>query len=57
MIAKALDLDVEVVKEMYQYYDFSAKITSNDKKGFQRTADFMYDNGMIEKKLDVDILF
>lgn len=57
MTAKALDLDVEAVKEMYRYYDFSTKITSNDKRGFQRTADFMYENGMIEKKLNVDILF
>ncbi|MBQ4560417.1 MAG: NrtA/SsuA/CpmA family ABC transporter substrate-binding protein [Tyzzerella sp.] len=57
MTAKALDLDVEAVKEMYRYYDFSTKITSSDKNGFQRTADFMYENGMIEKKLDIDILF
>lgn len=57
MTAEALDLNVDAVKEMYQYYDFSTKVTSSDKKGFQRTADFMYENGMIEKKLDVDILF
>lgn len=57
MTAKALDLDVEAVKEMYRYYDFSTKITTADKSGFQRTADFMYENGMIEKKLNVDILF
>lgn len=57
MTAKALDLNVDAVKEMYRYYDFSTKITSGDKSGFQRTADFMYENGMIEKKLDVDILF
>lgn len=57
MTAKALNLDVEAVKEMYRYYDFSTKITSNGKSGFQRTADFMYENGMIEKKLNVDILF
>lgn len=57
LTAKALDIDVEAVKEMYRYYDFSTKVTSSDKSGFQRTADFMYENGMIEKKLDVDILF
>lgn len=57
MTAKALDLDVDAVKEMYRYYDFSTKITTSDKNGFQRTADFMYENGMIEKRLDVDILF
>jgi len=57
LTAKALDIDVEAVKEMYRYYDFSTKVTSSDKNGFQRTADFMYENGMIEKKLNVDILF
>lgn len=57
LTAKALDIDVEAVKEMYRYYDFSTKVASSDKSGFQRTADFMYENGMIEKKLDVDILF
>lgn len=57
LTANALDLNVEAVKEMYRYYDFSTKITSSDKNGFQRTANFMYENGMIEKKLDVDILF
>lgn len=57
LTAKALDLDVAAVEEMYRYYDFSMKITSSDKKGLQRTADFMYENGMIEKKLNVDILF
>ncbi len=57
LAAKALDIDVQAVKEMYRYYDFSTKVTSGDKSGFQRTADFMYENGMIEKKLNVDILF
>ena len=57
LTAKALDLDVEAVKEMYRYYDFSTKVTSADKSGLQKTADFMYENGMIEKKLNVDILF
>ena len=28
-----------------------------DKAGFQRTADFMFENGMIENKLDVSTLF
>ena len=57
LTAKILDIDVEAVKEMNRYYNFSTKVTSNDKSGFQRTADFMYENGMIDKKMDVDILF
>lgn len=57
LTAQTLDIDVEAVKEMYRYYDFSTKVTSGDKAGFQRTADFMYETGMIDKKMDVDILF
>lgn len=28
-----------------------------DKEGFQKTADFMYESGMIENELDVNTLF
>lgn len=56
-VAAALDLDVDAVKEMYGFYDFSTEITDADKKGFQKTADFMYESGMIENKLDVNTLF
>lgn len=57
MAAAELDLDVDAVKEMAQYYDFSTEITAADQEGFQRTADFMYRAGMIEKELDVNTLF
>lgn len=56
-VAAALDLDVNAVKEMYAYYDFSTTVTDADKEGFQKTADFMYESGMIESKLDVNTLF
>lgn len=56
-VAAALDLDVDAVKEMYGYYDFSTEITGADKEGFQKTADFMYESGMIENELDVNTLF
>ncbi|MGN0136576.1 ABC transporter substrate-binding protein [Anaerotignum sp.] len=55
--AAALDLDEAAVAEMYEYYDFSTEITEADKAGFQSTADFMYESGMIEKELDVSTLF
>ena len=57
MVAEELDLEVTAVEEMYQLYDFSTEITEEDKKGFQRTADFMFESGMIENKLDVNMLF
>ncbi len=56
-VAAALDLDVDAVKEMYGFYDFSTEITNADKEGFQKTADFMYESGMIENELDVNTLF
>lgn len=55
--AEALELDIAAVEEMYAYYDFSTEITEADKAGFQKTADFMFENGMIEEKLDTSILF
>ena len=56
-VVAALDLDVDAVKEMYGFYDFSTEITDADKEGFQKTADFMYESGMIENELDVNTLF
>lgn len=55
--AEALELEPAAVEEMYAYYDFSTEITEADKTGFQKTADFMFENGMIEEKLDTSILF
>ena len=55
--ATTLDLDVDAVKEMYAYYDFSTEISDADKDGFQKTADFMYESGMIEEAYDVSGLF
>lgn len=57
MAAKALDLDVAAVAEMYEYYDFFTGIREEDKQGFQNTADFMFESGMIENPLDVNVLF
>ena len=56
-VAATLDLDVDAVKEMYGFYDFSTEITDADKEGFPKTADFMYESGMIENDLDVNTLF
>ena len=52
-----LDLDVDAVKEMADYYDFSLEISEEDIAGFQKTADFMYSSGMIEEPFDVSALF
>ena len=55
--ADTLDLELTAVKEMFAQYDFSTEIKETDRIGFQRTADFMYANGMIEKEVDVNTLY
>lgn len=55
--AETLDLEKTAVKEMYESYDFFTGIREEDKQGFQNTADFMFEAGMIETELDVTSLF
>lgn len=57
IVADTLDLEKAAVEEMYEYYNFSTDITAEDKQGFQKTADFMFESGMIDDKLDVNTLF
>ena len=57
IVAETLELDTAAVEEMSADYDFSTELTEADKKGFQRTADFMFESGMIEEALDVNTLF
>ena len=57
IVADELDLDTDAVKSMYDLYDFSTEITDDDKEGFQKTADFMYESGMIDEAFDVKQLF
>ena len=57
IVAKNLDLEESAVKEMYSKYDFSLDITEQDKLGLQKTADFMFKNGMIDKEIDINTLF
>lgn len=57
IVSKVLDIDETAVKDMYEHYDFSTEISQNDIDGFQRTADFMLESGMIEKEINVSDLF
>ncbi|MDY3006564.1 NrtA/SsuA/CpmA family ABC transporter substrate-binding protein [Anaerococcus porci] len=57
IVKKELDLDDKAYDYMYPMYDFSNEIKEEDKKGFERTRDFMLDNGMIENKFNIDDLF
>ena len=57
IVAKELDLDRSAVEEMYKQYDFSTKITDEDRKAFQNVADFMFKTKMIDKEFNTDNLF
>ena len=57
LAGRYLDLSPEAVRDMYAAYDFSAEITDADREGFQKTADFMFDSGMIDEPFDVSALF
>ena len=56
LTAKSLDIDVEVVREMFGLYDFSPEISGEDMDCLQDTEMFLYDNGMTEKHIDVSSL-
>ena len=51
--AEELDLDVNAVKDMYAYYDFDMTVRDSDIDAMTATMQFMLDNGMIEKAVDI----
>ena len=57
MAAEELGLDAEAVESMYVMYDFTPAVSDEDVASLQKTADFMYDAGMIEEPYDVSALF
>lgn len=54
--AKETELDKEAVKEMYKMYDFSMEITDENIESMQNTVDFMLENDMINKSVDIKSL-
>jgi sulfonate transport system substrate-binding protein len=51
--AKETKLDKAAVEEMYPMYDFTMQITDADIKSIEKTQEFMFENGMLENKVDV----
>lgn len=51
--AKEVDLSPEAVKEMYGQYDFEMTIKDSDLAALKQTEQFLFDNGMIENRVDV----
>lgn len=54
--ADYLDLDIQAVKDMYGYYNFDMTIHDSDITAIESTMQFMLNNGMIEKEVDINSL-
>ncbi|MBO5428875.1 MAG: ABC transporter substrate-binding protein, partial [Peptococcaceae bacterium] len=54
--AEFLDLDITAVQDMYKYYDFDMTIHDSDIEAMKSTMQFMLDNDMIEKAVDIDAM-
>jgi sulfonate transport system substrate-binding protein len=56
LASEETQISVDKVKEMYNWYDFNPKITEKDIKEIEKTQDFLIENGMLKKKVDVKSL-
>ncbi|NMM64725.1 aliphatic sulfonate ABC transporter substrate-binding protein [Clostridium sp. P21] len=56
LASEETQISVDKVKEMYNWYDFSPKITEKDIKELEKTQDFLMENGMLKKKIDIKSL-
>lgn len=56
LASEETQISVDQVKEMYNWYDFSPKITDKDIKELEKTQDFLMENGMLKKKVDIKSL-
>lgn len=52
--AVGTDLSVEAVEEMYPMYDFDMTIKDSDIEAMKRTEQFMRQNGMIDREVDIE---
>ena len=49
-------LPIEVVKQMYPWYDFDASIKPSDIEELKRTQEFLLQNGMMTKPVSIESL-
>lgn len=56
MTAVETELTPEAVAEMYPMYDFDMTIKESDIEAMEKTEVFMYENGMIEDRVDIEAL-
>ena len=53
MAAEETGLSIAQVSDMYGLYDFNPTITDNDIKDLEKTQDFLKQNGMLTKTVDI----
>lgn len=51
--ATETELSIEAVKEMYPMYNFSMDISNKDIESMQKTEGFLYDNKMIDNRVNI----
>ena len=54
MTAAETGLPLEAVKQMYPWYDFDATIKPSDIQELKRTQDFLVQNGMLKKTIEIE---
>ena len=54
--ADYLDLEYKAVEDMFDYYNFNMEIMDSDIAAMEATMQFMLDNDMIEKAVDIEAL-
>lgn len=53
IVAKETGLDVDNVKNMYSWYDFTPLISVSDMQDLTTTQDFLVESGMLDKPTDI----
>ncbi|NPV93312.1 MAG: aliphatic sulfonate ABC transporter substrate-binding protein [Firmicutes bacterium] len=54
LAANELGLTVDEVRQMYPWYDFDPQVKDSDIQELKATQDFLYNNGMLTKKIDIE---
>lgn len=56
LVAKEMKLPLTAVEEMYDWYDFQTSITDRDREELKRTQEFMLENGLQRRRIDIDAI-
>ena len=54
MTAAETGLSIDAVRKMYPWYDFDAAVKPSDIQELKRTQDFLIQNGMLNKSIDIE---